>query len=100
MIRRPPRSTRTGTRCPYTTLFRSSSDQQIVAAASIELVTGQHIVAASDAVGIVGTDHGFEAEQPVALGLSAMIDIGRQVHGDRGRFGVIDLITPNLPRTP
>src|SRR3546814_5402813 len=37
-----------------------SSDQQIVAAASIERVTGQHIVAASDAVGIVGTDHGFE----------------------------------------
>src|SRR3546814_13581319 len=64
-----------------------SSDQEIVAAASIERVTGQHIVAASDAVGIVGTDHGFEAEQPVALGLSAMLDIGRQVHGCRGRFG-------------
>src|SRR3546814_7024728 len=26
MIRRPPRSTRTDTLCPYTTLFRSSSD--------------------------------------------------------------------------
>src|SRR3546814_3692503 len=25
MIRRPPRSTRTDTRCPYTTLFRSES---------------------------------------------------------------------------
>src|SRR3546814_7616414 len=74
-----------------------SSVQQIGAAATIERVTGQHIVAASDAVGIVGTDHGFEAEQPVALGLSAMIDIGRQVHGDRGRFGVIDLIAPSSP---
>src|SRR3546814_14124882 len=26
MIRRPPRSTRTDTRCPYTTLFRSALD--------------------------------------------------------------------------
>src|SRR3546814_7232381 len=28
MIRRPPRSTRTDTLCPYTTLFRSSSRKQ------------------------------------------------------------------------
>src|SRR3546814_1724806 len=28
MIRRPPRSTRTDTRCPYTTLFRSPRPQQ------------------------------------------------------------------------
>src|SRR3546814_15673622 len=27
MIRRPPRSTRTVTRCPYTTLFRSAPEQ-------------------------------------------------------------------------
>src|SRR3546814_9349518 len=32
MIRRPPRSTRTDTLCPYTTLFRSASLQTIVAA--------------------------------------------------------------------
>src|SRR3546814_7554823 len=29
MIRRPPRSTRTDTRFPYTTLFRSASHEQI-----------------------------------------------------------------------
>src|SRR3546814_13147616 len=28
MIRRPPRSTRTDTRFPYTTLFRSAADEQ------------------------------------------------------------------------
>src|SRR3546814_3432692 len=28
MIRRPPRSTRTDTLCPYTTLFRSSVDRR------------------------------------------------------------------------
>src|SRR3546814_14928519 len=28
MIRRPPRSTRTGTLCPYTTLFRSLSGER------------------------------------------------------------------------
>src|SRR3546814_3417638 len=28
MIRRPPRSTRTDTRCPYTTLFRSGGGQR------------------------------------------------------------------------
>src|SRR3546814_15660063 len=29
MIRRPPRSTRTDTRCPYTTLFRSDNKDQV-----------------------------------------------------------------------
>src|SRR3546814_11555765 len=30
MIRRPPRSTRTDTLCPYTTLFRSIGDDRLV----------------------------------------------------------------------
>src|SRR3546814_8927580 len=30
MIRRPPRSTRTDTLCPYTTLFRSNSPQRVI----------------------------------------------------------------------
>src|SRR3546814_7801650 len=30
MIRRPPKSTRTDTRCPYTTLFRSLDSLEIV----------------------------------------------------------------------
>src|SRR3546814_15799183 len=35
MIRRPPRSTRTDTLFPYTTLFRSSIDQQYTVARKI-----------------------------------------------------------------
>src|SRR3546814_13845841 len=31
MLRRPPRSTRTDTLCPYTTLFRSASGRTLVA---------------------------------------------------------------------
>src|SRR3546814_1792310 len=31
MIRRPPRSTRTDTLCPYTTLFRSRRDERCIA---------------------------------------------------------------------
>src|SRR3546814_2878103 len=30
MIRRPPRSTRTDTLCPYTTLFRSSTTREVL----------------------------------------------------------------------
>src|SRR3546814_4460936 len=38
MIQRPPRSTRTDTLCPYTTLFRSRPALRHAAALSIELV--------------------------------------------------------------
>src|SRR3546814_14085992 len=36
MLRRPPRSTRTYTLCPYTTLFRSEEEQPGVAVRKIE----------------------------------------------------------------
>ena len=52
MIRRPPRSTRTGTLFPYTTLFRSS------AAANITLtdaLTGLTLVRATSSVGTLQT---------------------------------------------
>src|SRR3546814_3434272 len=39
MIRRPPRSTRTDTLFPYTTLFRSAGSTQITAALSSNFVT-------------------------------------------------------------
>src|SRR3546814_12961566 len=43
MIRRPPRSTRTDTLFPYTTLFRSVRDDAIVAAAELSdrYITGR-----------------------------------------------------------
>src|SRR3546814_3484037 len=39
MIRRPPRSTRTDTRFPYTTLFRSVASEDLVAPAA----QGEHV---------------------------------------------------------
>src|SRR3546814_2202831 len=59
MIRRPPRSTRTDTLLPYTTLFRSGADR-VVVARDHEL----------DAVGVaVGVDHGHDGDaQLVRLG--------------------------------
>src|SRR3546814_20677445 len=41
MIRRPPRSTRTDTLCPYTTLFRSSVHESSLLPASLKLRQGQ-----------------------------------------------------------
>src|SRR3546814_6509827 len=46
MIRRPPRSTRTDTLFPYTTLFRSDVDH------SLGAVGGQHRIVEEDAPGI------------------------------------------------
>src|SRR3546814_7770260 len=41
MIRRPPRSTRTDTLFPYTTLFRSDFDEQLVALADKLALTSE-----------------------------------------------------------
>src|SRR3546814_11711411 len=63
MIRRPPRSTRTDTRCPYTTLFRSALEGGVgavctssgQAALHLAIVTlmgqGGHIVASRNIYG-------------------------------------------------
>src|SRR3546814_14503525 len=54
MIRRPPRSTRTDTLCPYTTLFRSSDDYNDAGNDEIYAGNGWNTVA-GDAQAI-GTD--------------------------------------------
>src|SRR3546814_13851778 len=48
MMRRPPRSTRTDTLFPYTTLFRSLLDEQLLADVAAKLRLG-HIVLAQEA---------------------------------------------------
>src|SRR3546814_9776678 len=46
MIRRPPRSTRTDTLCPYTTLFRSGPiDVRINRTRALELIAGGRMTA-------------------------------------------------------
>src|SRR3546814_1643917 len=46
MIRRPPRSTRTDTLFPYTTLFRSEQEGQLVLYTANQLASEQDMVAA------------------------------------------------------
>src|SRR3546814_10917554 len=46
MIRRPPRSTRTDTLFPYTTLFRSQRDRLPVGAVRVD--DGRHLVVGAD----------------------------------------------------
>src|SRR3546814_5151776 len=69
MIRRPPRSTRTDTLFPYTTLFRSYMDRAIALtngrALNAPLVTGRMLVAAAVRPGmrvlLVGSATGYTA---------------------------------------
>src|SRR3546814_12106863 len=53
MIRRPPRSTRTDTRFPYTTLFRSADDEAALLGAAAEGVGEAGESTGSAAVGVV-----------------------------------------------
>src|SRR3546814_11671468 len=73
MIRRPPRSTRTDTRFPYTTLFRSGRDQR---------------VAAADGEGAVAED--FE---PVAAGAAFLVD-----RADKDAEGFVGVLPADKPR--
>src|SRR3546814_9756201 len=71
MIRRPPRSTRTDTLFPYTTLFRSYMDRAIALghgrALNAPLVTGRMLVAAAIRPGLrvllVGSATGYRSEE-------------------------------------
>src|SRR3546814_7776244 len=62
MIRRPPRSTRTDTLFPYTTLFRSDRGQDVAEPVLAIIVVGiagecgVAVVVGIDAVGELGTD--------------------------------------------
>src|SRR3546814_15944531 len=96
MIRRPPRSTRTDTLFPYTTLFRSAYEgSSLNLAGWAKKVTGKPVIAvgsvglgftASDTLMKVGTE---QADDNVALlmerfneGEFDMIALGRPLIGD------------------
>src|SRR3546814_16146355 len=69
MIRRPPRSTRTDTLFPYTTLFRSTEPKLgIRASATCEIELDDYVVQADEVLGEEG--HGFK----IAMGV---LDAGR-----------------------
>src|SRR3546814_14468527 len=89
MIRRPPRSTRTDTLFPYTTLFRSLpagwlvdrfGERRILTAAHVAMAGGIGLVAASDGaialvVGVVFCGLGYALANPAtARGVLAWFD--------------------------
>src|SRR3546814_10103291 len=78
MIRRPPRSTRTDTLFPYTTLFRSLSVQRIVAATADRPVYRQAATAE-----LVGGGHELHALRPAVARVRA--ELRRGVDGGGAR---------------
>src|SRR3546814_2435060 len=77
MIRRPPRSTRTDTLFPYTTLFRSGRvADEVKAAEPLRQRLGRALAHVLDAQRV---------QEPRQRGLAAAIDGGDQVLGPLGR---------------
>src|SRR3546814_7107606 len=83
MFRRPPRSTRTDTLFPYTTLFRSALEQrpgrvadEVKAAEPLRQRLGRALAHVLDAQRV---------QEPRQRGLAAAIDGGNQVLGPLGR---------------
>src|SRR3546814_14981867 len=83
MIRRPTCATRTGTRVPYTTLFRSASAQR-VAARDVALVHLQHVlqVGLQGAVGNPAEGFAQTAHHPALPAVHQGKAVGRRVEGD------------------
>src|SRR3546814_2909594 len=65
MIRRPPRSTRTDTLFPYTTLFRSPGDMS-----ELGIEEGESVDVISDRGAIAGIAHADEALRPGSVSMS------------------------------
>src|SRR3546814_6069920 len=80
MVRRPPRSTRTDTLFPYTTLFRSELDALRLGAGTIRDAAGGRAVAAR----ISEQHRRFEA------GDEALVAVRRRVGEGVQRLGVLD----------
>src|SRR3546814_6949388 len=84
MIRRPPRSTRTDTRFPYTTLFRSIGSKAVV------MLDG-------------GIRRGSDVIKAMALGAKAVL-IGRPgmfalSYGEAGVRQMLEILSADLRRT-
>src|SRR3546814_5072235 len=71
MIRRPPRSTRTDTLCPYTTLFRSGEDREEVGDVRLEALV---VVADPADAGTGRTRPGSAGAVLLVHGLDAVLE--------------------------
>src|SRR3546814_13728149 len=98
MIRRPPRSTRTDTLFPYTTLFRSTNDRALRHFARTDLSGSVRLGVTEDVVlaGLPELLRRFTAEHPhVALELT--IGLSEDLR-EKLELGVLDLAF--VKRTP
>src|SRR3546814_15881258 len=91
MIRRPPRSTRTDTLFPYTTLFRSLRQEEVAANAArhagiIDLLRG---------IGQTETDEGARRDDPAARRFIRIQGVAITQFGGQERTG-LDLIEREL----
>src|SRR3546814_6276354 len=80
MIRRPPRSTRTDTLFPYTTLFRSLRLDGDAAAMQLDQLAAD---AEAEAAALAAPDAG--------IGLPERLEQSRQVVGGNAKAGIADL---------
>src|SRR3546814_19849423 len=88
MIRRPPRSTRTDTLFPYTTLFRSGCASRVRFAHVLRTLSSRPGAALAGAAGPV-----LEADPrrpPDRLAAAAVADLVGAVDRRRGRAAVVD----------
>src|SRR3546814_13009369 len=92
MLRRPPRSTRTDTLCPYTTLFRSALTGAVTGDASFFAFGTAGTVAVNDAdvagtISIFAADGltgNFVAGGNISLNSEGNIDASAQANGGYG----------------
>src|SRR3546814_14822568 len=99
MIRRPPRSTRTATLFPYTTLFRAQEDARRRAIVE-DLARPRHrrfrFGKARHVLRAASEQHGHRVARPDGIALLDMLEARRHVHKDAqtDRAGRIDAALP------
>src|SRR3546814_12885333 len=91
MIRRPPRSTRTDTRFPYTTLFRSSQSEFLA-----EMI-GRGEIGAKDRENLADALLGALAAAPQVTGIGYFSVEGWSLRVGRGQRGLVRLFNPQEP---
>src|SRR3546814_14224931 len=83
MIRRPPRSTRTDTLFPYTTLFRSGGLVAVIGAeGALAVNAGSFLVSAFLLLGLRGSKAAQRADQ-VNTVRTSLGNAGRELFGDK-----------------
>src|SRR3546814_20508975 len=87
MIRRPPRSTRTDTLFPYTTLFRSTTSKVHTALRIAPAYSGPvvHVLDASRAVGVASTLVSDTQCEPYVAKIAAEYDAVRKAREGKGQ---------------